>query len=591
MSAARRRNHRRKLRDVRVEPADFPVDAFRRRVVDVSAVVLLTLMVLALGCKDITVGGFAWSDAPMHAMDGVFLHDLVTQGTGGRDLETWASHFYARYPCLGLVVYYPPLHPVLEAAAYLSFGISEAVARATVVAMAVVAVLALYWLAVQLFDRPSALVAAFLFATAPFGLQWLRDVMLEWPAAAMAILAVGCYRAWYDRPSWRWAILGGAATAAAILTKQTTAFLVALFPLHLVTVGTMAGLRGTWLAEARRKSQKDDLRMAMTVALAAMIILVVLGVYDRISSRWADFNRYLVTGRPPWAHLEQWETYTQYLRWLDEILGWPMLVALLIGLVVIVARWEWRGSRLALTWFVLVWFQQTLIYWKEPRYLFFVLPAAALLVGRGWTLWPRYRRFPLGVVPITGLVVYQFLSGMLTPAGRLPDYADAVQLLADRDDADVVLMDGVRDGQFIFDVRTNPQAAGRIITLRGSKVLYSRTARGREQHRTYLDTPEAILELLNKYGIRYVVVESKLPEIGEARRSAWRESASGVLRRLLADNGRFEEIGRYPLTCRDPRWDGVDLLVYHYREAPARRAKEITIPVKALDRKVTVTLP
>ncbi|MBN1343509.1 MAG: glycosyltransferase family 39 protein [Phycisphaerae bacterium] len=584
-------NQRRRLRNVRVAPPDPQPDRFRHRVIDLCAVVGLSIMVIALGGKEIGVGGFSWSDAPLHAMDGVFLHDLVVANDVHGDVQGWAARFYARYPCLGLIVYYPPLHPILEAAAYFLFGISEGVARATIVAMGVLAVLGLYWVGVRLYGRPAAIIAAGLLATAPFGLRWLREVMLEWPAVAFAILAVGCYRAWYDRPSWKWAVLGALAIIAALLTKQTTVFLLALFPIHLITVAVVAAARGDWPPGPQHRRHESDLKMGMTVAVAAIIVLVVLGLYDLMSSRYAEFSRFLVSGRPPWVHLRDIATYTQYFRWFDEIFGWPLMIAWLLGLALIVLRWDWKGTRIPLLWIVLVWVQQTVIAWKEPRYFFLALPAAALIAGRGWTLWPKWRRFPIGLAPMGGLIAYQFIGGLLTPANRLPSYAAAVQLLADRPDADVVLMDGVRDGQFVFDVRTNPKTAGRLITLRGSKVLYARAARGRWRHATLLADPEEILALLNQYGIKYIVVESQLPAISAEARSDWQDPASRVFRQMLADQTRFELIGHYPLRCEDPAWDDVELRVYHYRLAPPRQSKQITIPIKALGRDVVVDLP
>jgi hypothetical protein len=581
----------RRARDVHVPPAVPSPDASRNRIIDITAVLILTAMVLALGCKNIGTGGFGWSDAPLHAMDGVLLYDLARADDRGDDLKAWAARYYARYPCLGLVVYYPPLFAVIEAAAFAVFGISETVARGTVVAMAVVGVLGLYWLGVQTSGRPAGFLAAGLLATAPFSVTWLRQAMLEWPALAMAVLAAGCYQAWYHRPCWRWAVLGALATTAAILTKQTTLFLLALFMVHLVGVSVVAAVRQNWPPGASYRRHESDVKMALTVGAAITIILVLLGLYDYVSSRYADFSRFLVSGRPPWVHLRWVDTYTRYLYWFDDIFGWPFLIAWVVGLVVIVVRWEWRASRFSLLWLILVWVQQTLVAWKEPRYLFLALPAAALLAGRGWTLWPRSRKLPLGFAPIAGLIGYQFVAGMIEPAHRLPDYSAAVKLLADRGDADVVLMDGVREGQFIFDVRTNPQTAGRIVTLRGSKMLYSRAARGRWRHKTHRGQPQEIIDLLDHFGIKYVVVESQLPTVSREGRTDWDEPASRVLRQILADTRRFKLIGRWPLKCGEAIWDDVELRVYEYLNAKPRKAKTVSIPVPAIKQDVVVELP
>lgn len=574
-------------------PAEWPTDRHRRLAFDVAAMVVLAVMVLVLGCKDIRVGGFGWSDAPLHAMDGVALYDLVRTRAGGQKLSDWAAQYYARYPCLGLLVYYPPFHPLIEAAAYALFGVSEAVARGTVVFMALPAVLGLYCLGVLLFGRPAAWCAAGLMATVPFGLPWLRDVMLEWPAAAMAILATVCYRKWYAGPSWRWTILCALCTAAAILTKQTTLFLPALFALHLVVVGAVATFRGNWPPKRTGKPRLSEARLAMMVASAALLILAILGAYGLVDKYYADadFSRSLVSGRRPWHHLGELNTYTQYFQWCDEILGWPLIVACLIGMAAIIVQRQWQGIRFVLLWFGIVWLQQTLVAWKEPRYLFFAIPAVTLLTGRGWTYWPRRRKVPVGLVVLTLLIGYQFVSGVMTPTRRLPDYAAAVQLLVQRGDADVVLVDAVRDGQFVFDVRSNPGAADRIITLRGSKMLYSRAARARWRHTTHRDTPEKITELLHQYGIRYIVVESQLPDMPEAARADWDEPAAKVLRSMLTDTDRFELIGRFPLDCGDPAWADVELRVYHHRQAPPRQLRTIVVPIPAMNKEVKLTLP
>ncbi len=568
---------------------ESPTLRHRRILLDILAVLSLTLMVLLLGGKGIAAGGFGWSDAPLHAMDGVVIHDLLRDRP--RAVRDWAEHYFARYPCLGLIAYYPPFHPLIEAIAYAVFGLSAEVARWSVVVMAAIAVVALYWLGIRQSGRWVGFLAAGALATAPFGLPLLRDVMLEWPATAMAILTACAYRAWCENPSWRWAIGGALLACASVLTKQTTVFVLVLVTVHLVSVVAVGAVRGDWPPEVPARKRRSDVQMALMVAVVAAIVLVVLGGYDRFSHEHAKHSQFLVTGRPPWAHLEEVGTYTQYARWFGEIFGWPFLVAWVVGLLVITLRWKWSGSRLPLLWLLLFWAQQTLVYHKESRYFFFALPATALLAARGWTLLPTWKRVPLGAIPLLGLIVWQFAQGVRTPVHRPPDYRPAVQLLVDRKDADLVLVDGVRDGQFVFDVRTNPKAAERIIPLRGSKVLYSRATYTRWAHTTHRGTPEAVLELLNHYGIRYVVVESQLPAIPQESRADWDEPAARVLRQVLADTQRFELIGRYPMACGDPIWKDVELRVYYYRQAPPRQGRTITIPIPALDRQIEMTIP
>ena len=86
---------------------------------------LLTLMIVG---RDIDKGGLSWSDAPLHVMDGVFIHDLVAVSPE-TPLREWAEQYYLRHPCLGLIVYYPPLFAVIEAGVFGVAGISVLTAR------------------------------------------------------------------------------------------------------------------------------------------------------------------------------------------------------------------------------------------------------------------------------------------------------------------------------------------------------------------------------------------------------------------------------------------------------------------------------
>src|SRR5204862_273098 len=113
---------------------------------------------------------------------------------------------------------------------------------------------------------------------------------------------------------------------------------------------------------------------------------------------------------------------------------------------------------------------------------------------------------------LVALVCTQAALDRWKSTGRLPDFAPAVAQLAGLPDADLVLVDAVRDGQFVFDVYQNPQARSRIIPLRASKLLFARAARTQYGYQQFVETPDDILAVLHKYGIRYVVIESRLPE-------------------------------------------------------------------------------
>jgi hypothetical protein len=171
-----------------------------------------------------------------------------------------------------------------------------------------------------------------------------------------------------------------------------------------------------------------------------------------------------------------------------------------------------------------------------------------------------------------------------------------VAALAGRPDADLVLVDAVRDGQFIFDVRTHPAAHGRIIALRASKLLYSRAARTRYGYEQYVDSPARIAALLDRLGIRYIVLEDRLPTSsrpagldGPEDRS-WDTPPRDMLRELVRDRSRFVEICRQSMGGGDPDWADVNLVTYRYTEPVARPAGSIAIPIPAMGRRFELRL-
>ena len=179
----------------------------------------LAAVTLLLACRRIWAGGFGWSDAPLHAMDGAFLLDAV-RAWPRNDPVGWAENYYAHFPCLGFVVYWPPGFAVLEAMAFAVFGLHALVARATVALCAATAVALAYLVGRRISGRAGGVCFALLLATCPFGMQWARQVMLEWPAVMWILLAVYAAVRFADEPTLPMGVVAGLAVLAAYMTKQ-----------------------------------------------------------------------------------------------------------------------------------------------------------------------------------------------------------------------------------------------------------------------------------------------------------------------------------------------------------------------------------
>jgi hypothetical protein len=109
-------------------------------------------------------GNFAWSDAPRHALNGVFLKDLVVAIP--RHPVAWAEAYYLQYPALS-ILFYPPLFYVFEAAAFALFGVTQFAAQATVAFFYAALGLGVYRLARLWTSRLAAIGAALMLMGAP----------------------------------------------------------------------------------------------------------------------------------------------------------------------------------------------------------------------------------------------------------------------------------------------------------------------------------------------------------------------------------------------------------------------------------------
>lgn len=580
------------------------------RRIDRACKAIVFLATLAIGLPRIMQGGLGWSDAPNHLFDGVFLLEFF-RAQPQEAARQWAEQFYLRHPILGIIVYYPPGFALIEAGIFSILGVSVFAARLTVLLFALGATQLVYSLGRRWFDRATGLFAALLLVTCPHGRLWLSDVMLEWPATFWILAAVYAYQKDRDtRRPW-WALAMGAAVVMAFLTKQTAGFILPVILLHALIEDARAwrdARRGERDSEAPvSQSRRTAIRRLQTQSPATShhpAYLARPSIWLSFVVAGAMIAAYTAFARPyaalPAQLLRPNLDFSGMAHWPAEILGWPLLPIALLGLVTLLIG-TWRGPRgLILLWFV-AWTGFSLcIAAKEPRYFFFSIaplclaaPRFFLRAGRGDDAKSADR--PLAwqtdgtrLILLTLLVIVQAALSLQKDTGPLPDYSPAVAALAERPDADVVLVDAVRDGQFILDAYRNPSTRERIIPLRASKVLYARAAREKYNYQQFVDSPGEIVALLDRYGIRYVVIESQLPD------TPYRDAdppPRQMLRDLLATDTRFKLIARQPLGCNDSAWRDVELRVYAYPACPPRKTDSIKLSFPAMNRAIELKLP
>jgi hypothetical protein len=468
-------------------------------------------------------GEFWWSDSPRHALNGVFLKDLIAAAPW-RNPGSWATQYYVQYPAL-TILFYPPLFYAATAPFYALFGVSHATALAVVLLHYVAAACGLYILARRWMSPPVALATGLLLMAAPGVALWGRQVMLEIPSLAFALWAVVVLRDFADHPRPARLYCGVFLLLCAAYTKITAIF-----------VGPAVGLM--LLAREGQNVRRDrHLRTAASLFAIGLIPLVMLtATFGRANLQSAIAIPDEQVSR---AHLAGW---VWYARQLPDQLGWPVLIAaLLYPPLAVFGRRVRNVSRLdavlLVTWFAGGYFLFSAIDLKEARHSTLILPP--LLIAAGLAIEQMLPRRAVAAAALVLVAATACITWRYAPVPAVAGYREAADVIAHQAPANsVILFSGERDGSFIFNLRAlDPDR--HLFTVRSDKLLL-RVAIRRElgvEQKAYSEAQ--ISQMLDMYGISYVVAQSDF----------WTDlSVMASLQHVLRSD-QFSEVARIPIVA------------------------------------------
>lgn len=480
--------------------------------------IMLCAALLFLGAP--TGGAFEWSDAPRHALNGVFVKDVFA-ALPFDDPAGFAYRYYGQYPAL-TILFYPPLFYFLSAPFYAVFGVSQSTAL-LIVAVHYVFFACGSWKLFRFWLGPwQAAAAALMLVASPEIASWGRQVMLEIPAFAFLIWSAVAFTRYRREQHIGWLYLAAALLVLAMYTKISTCFMAVAFI-------------GTLLVERRAALLRD--RHTWFICLLAGVALLPLIV---ITMKFGQANVQSVTGIADAAvSRNSISGWLWYLKQFPGQLGWPLTVAAAIGVVVaIVRRGQRRMARMDVLFWTL-WFACGYIFFsaidlKEARHSIFILPslvlAAAVLLTRLPS--PRASAIALATLASTALLQTIFLRPVLYVKG----YAESANFIAQHaPPGSSVLFSGYRDGSFVFNMRTHEERRD-LTVVRADKLLL-RVAVRRELGVEQKGLTEAeIGERINQLGIYYVV----------AQPGFWNDlEVMQRFERVLA-SPQFKEVARIP---------------------------------------------
>jgi hypothetical protein len=283
--------------------------------------------------------------------------------------------------------FYPPLVPCLAGLAYRLAPTDVMAAQAVVLLFLGLGMAATYLLGRRLVDGTAGVVAALLFASAPFVLFSTLQFQLDLPLAAMVALTV--YAALesdgFERRGW--SVATGMLVGLGLVTKPP---FVAYVVVPLVVVA--AGVR--------------NLRRAVH-ALVATVLAIALSLpwYGprlvafpmQVGNR--SFKQAAEAGAPDPA---TWAGLSFYPRWSATQFGLVGVLLFVVGLIVAVRQRRWLALAALLVPVVAL----EAIQNKNLRYTLPLLPLTAVIAGMGFSALPRRGRW-IAATAMAGAVLLQ----------------------------------------------------------------------------------------------------------------------------------------------------------------------------------------
>jgi 4-amino-4-deoxy-L-arabinose transferase-like glycosyltransferase len=512
-------------------------------------------------------GAFYWSDAPRHALNGVFVMDLL------RDLPLddpagYAYRYYAQYPAL-TILFYPPLFYAISAPFFALFGVSHETALLVVALHYAAYGLGCWRLARYWFDQAGALAFAGLMLVLPEVAFWGRQVMLEVPAFAFLVWSAVAFVAHWrsGRP-----VLLYAAAVLLVLAMYTKISVVFAGVAYAVLLAQRHGLgllrwRHAWLVAGLSALALVPLAV-LTLKFGQANVQSVSGVADAVASR---------------ASMAGWVWYG---RQLPGQLGWPLALLAAAGAVwAALVLWQrrWRqpdqAQRQGL-WFWGLWFGlgylfYSLIDLKEARHSVFILPALVFLAV--WAVLAWLPRVAANAALAVLVLVTAAITALWRPVFYVDGYARVVDEVARRAPPDsVVLFSGYRDGSFTFNLRTREDRRD-LSVLRADKILLSLAVRRELGVQDKGLSESEIAQIINASGVHYVVMQPGF----------WTDLQAMRRFEAVLASDQFEEVARVP-TPANHRAHETELVIYRNKGPVAPKPDKLNIELKIIGRTITV---
>jgi len=474
--------------------------AFPKRLAFPAVIAILAIVLLRQFGND-TLG---YADADRLLLDGVFLLDLI-KDLGFIDPYNYTVNYYAQYP--GLSVGYKPIFlPTIEALSNAVFGNSMQSGRIALFLFALVGFGSWYKLIESYFDTSTAFWSSVLLITTPIIAKWGWYTMTELPTLSMALLTGALFTKYVNTDKPGYLIATGIALGLACWTKQVAIFVAVWLLLHALFIGKLhiyLMRREAWLT----------IIISLIILIPLAIITLWLGELNMAQSVGKAMRLQKDVSLLDAFVAYVWKPFPTLISSGATV---PVLILSMLGLLMAAIKRDGRiifALTLMLSTYILFGLYLGIarprdwIYWIPAFTFFAVVPFHYLrpLLGTSAHRW-------LSLTVLLGISIYQITLVYSMPQNYATGFQQAAKYVLQNTQSQTVFYDGYNNGYFTYFMRINDPDRSMYV-LRGDKLLSSSgmyAGKGRQiDLKIRVQKKQEIRELFQRYGVQYVVVESK----------------------------------------------------------------------------------
>lgn len=509
-------------------------------------------------------------DEPRHFMNGVFFRDMLADG-GWRSPLKYLTWYYLKYPALS-VHQYPPLFYLTEALLFHLFGIHLPMIQGLIFLIEGYGFCCWYRYVERKCGTEVAFFSVLLWLSTPLFLQNFAHIMLDSSAVAVALIFITRLDRWQRTQRTKDLLLAGLVLLIVLGIDFKPYFLACYFGVILVW---------QWSAKKPAKERWQALGLAF---LGIFCVFTTFGTIAVITQHPLLYRTMQGINMMNLFRLPRiWKLPGVWNFQLLPSFGVVTCLLAVWGILMIVKRNTWQpfSNELLYSANFLFIFAFCILHFEPDRFNLFLFPGVVLLAGYGLHhLLKSIHHTNIRAIGMMGIVVSFAWQGFSTPISFARGYETAArELVAMNQDAAPILCDAYLDGTFITYIRKHDPLKRQIV-FRGDKLLFVSTIYYRDINAIYVRTESDLYHLLDRYGIRYVVVDRLYLDL----------LPKALLRQALQDPGKFKHLATFPWQTNIRSLQQAGLHIYEYLPYQTNAHDPLTIDIPVMQAKRTFTL-